>query len=900
MTDFFIKECRRHSHDIQKMVTDFVANDTKIDQLCNSIASTWLWQIENKFIYDLDNFESSQKRHHINVRNGLSKTLEEIKKTLQIMYEVFRNDGREVYGHWVKYIQKIDTRIEDAARATVKKSLLEISKAINGEGKNRDGGGEIHPLFKVNVVLDVQKVDFSPNFNHLEQVVNKIAREMIATISVLPRLAQLLAPETSKLATKIYDIVSNEEDILKIFQNIQTGMINNAAKCQTYLHNWDSYREIWEINKDAFIRRYAKLKPPLSTFDADINRYNEVSNNTQKEETLSNINFVRLDCSSLKNSLVAHCTAWQGKLTTLLNSNAVTELSALHDMFAKKAEKLNASPRDLDQLGESLALLTQLQADSHTIEAQFGPIHEMYEILEKYEVQIKEEEKSQLESLPVVWSSFQQIMAVSEKNLQEIKYKFKSDLLQAVEDFARTTLALRHDLTTKGPYTASFGVEKALKAISEYKNSLSLAANQERNLKKGLSVFKIEQGPSKEMELIAIDLESLGQIWQATQEWNASYDSWRTRPFLSLDGSEIEDQVQKFIRRLGKMGKEVKDWEAYGNLKERVNQIKRTLPLLLDLRNSCMRERHWNQIIDIIGKQFDQKSSEFTLDVIMELGLDQHGESISGISASATKELIIEQGIKDIELAWMTQELDIVPYKEERGYFKIRSTESLFELLEENQVTLSAMKASKFFAAFQTQVDQWEHNLSHIVEVIDVFLTVQKQWIYLENIFIGTEDIRKQLPKESATFGEVNKAWDDILKSTIKEKNVLKATLAPGILERLTDMNFQLEKIQKSLDMYLETKRQCFPRFYFLSNDDLLEILGNSKDPNAVQPHLKKCFDNINKLELCLIGTDGRRQNEAIGMHSGDGEYVQFFAPVVLEGIKFINERTGRKLASRS
>lgn len=55
-----------------------------------------------------------------------------------------------------------------------------------------------------------------------------------------------------------------------------------------------------------------------------------------------------------------------------------------------------------------------------------------------------------------------------------------------------------------------------------------------------------------------------------------------------------------------------------------------------------------------------------------------------------------------------------------------------------------------------------------------------------------------------------------------------------GLLDTLNKMNVQLEEIQKSLDMYLETKRQLFPRFYFLSNDDLLEILGQSKNPEAV------------------------------------------------------------------
>jgi dynein heavy chain, axonemal len=135
------------------------------------------------------------------------------------------------------------------------------------------------------------------------------------------------------------------------------------------------------------------------------------------------------------------------------------------------------------------------------------------------------------------------------------------------------------------------------------------------------------------------------------------------------------------------------------------------------------------------------------------------------------------------------------------------------------------------------------------------------------NIFLSG-DIRKQLSVEASKFDTVDKFFRSFMVKVSKQPQVMRTLKVNNNLnENLENYNMILDDIQKQLERYLETKRQAFPRFYFLSNDELLEILANSNELDIIQQHLRTCFDNILRLDI----KDGQ---DITHMNSQEGEKV--------------------------
>ena len=97
-----------------------------------------------------------------------------------------------------------------------------------------------------------------------------------------------------------------------------------------------------------------------------------------------------------------------------------------------------------------------------------------------------------------------------------------------------------------------------------------------------------------------------------------------------------------------------------------------------------------------------------------------------------------------------------------------------------------------------------------------------------------------------------------------------------GLKQLLSNMLDQLKLCQKALNEFLEEKRSRFPRFYFLGDEDLLEILGQSTNPHVIQSHLKKLFAGIHTVSFNQDSTF------LTAMVSQDGEVVELLHPVLV------------------
>ena len=252
------------------------------------------------------------------------------------------------------------------------------------------------------------------------------------------------------------------------------------------------------------------------------------------------------------------------------------------------------------------------------------------------------------------------------------------------------------------------------------------------------------------------------------------------------------------------------------------------------------------------------------------------------VSEVASKEYSFEKNLEKMKSEWRELTFDIQPYKES-GTYVLRGVDEVIALLDDQIVKIQAMRGSPYAKALESTVMEWNNKLNYFQEVLDEWLKCQKTWLYLEPIF-ASPDIMRQMPNEGRRFQKVDVMWRSTLEAASQAPLVLEVMNIENLRNSFVEANKALDLVQKGLNDYLETKRSSFPRFYFLSNDELLDILSETKDPRRVVPHLSKAFEAICGVEFRSNDPEelkaGGKHLDIMSMVSGEGEVVKLLQPV--------------------
>merc|ERR1740123_636117 len=140
---------------------------------------------------------------------------------------------------------------------------------------------------------------------------------------------------------------------------------------------------------------------------------------------------------------------------------------------------------------------------------------------------------------------------------------------------------------------------------------------------------------------------------------------------------ELAMKFQTRLRKLQGKDKSVQNWPVFQGMKNDLDLFRSMLPLITNLRQESMRERHFSLIIKEVGEHFDPKSNSFTLQRVFDLRLNQHSDLIARLADDAKKEAKIENGLESIAKTWASMKVDVVEHK--GIYYKLRSTEELYQ-----------------------------------------------------------------------------------------------------------------------------------------------------------------------------------------------------------------------------
>jgi dynein heavy chain len=750
-----------------------------------------------------------------------------------------------------------------------------------------------HKLFTVSATFGERTVILEPSRDQFMDMLHNLWDGIINVVNSVQRFTTVkqyephIARSTSTGARLLVkEVLMSNRSFTEDVGKIEDQLNDQIDAAQVYAREqYEPYRRIHRYGQEWDEAAFCEQKHSYDDLYDEMFRmrgFREDLDNFKRSHPLGVLN---VDGNDLRNELLPIAETSLSVMKRLLMNMAREKCQETYTKYDTVNKNLDERPAELSKFAAYARMFQEVVQERGDMEELMEEVQTRFQALREYDVKISTDDEIYYDNLQAKVHDFNNKKLMDSRSyIEEQRQGKREESHQKSEEVERTMATLIEDLG-RGSFVDPEQIDNPHEVLEELAKigEKLLRPHVERSQTyqdygQLLGTVTPEPFEFKELEKANKLFADRQQLWGVVAEFQESTQNWQNSDFVKVDVEAMKSQVNGLFKTTMALSKSLQGDEVVAQTKASIEDFRERMPCIVEMGNPAMRPRHWEKIFKAVSLPWKGPNSanSVSLRMLEDHGIFEHRELVSEVSANASGEFALEKSLEQVINAWADLPLPIQNHRNQRDLWILGDLQDIITQVEDHSVSIATMMGSRFIHGIRDKVEVWEKKVNLAADVIDEWYQVQRAWMYLENIF-SAEDIQKQLPTEAGKFKTVDKFWKETFRQVrMKYQNSIDAFHIPNLLTKLKWANDTLDNVQKKLEAYLETKRAAFPRFYFLSNDELLSILSQTRNPHAVQEHMCKCFDSINRVEFCKASPAN-----IIAMSDLIKERVPFVEPVM-------------------
>ncbi|CAL6052399.1 Dynein_heavy chain [Hexamita inflata] len=638
-------------------------------------------------------------------------------------------------------------------------------------------------------------------------------------------------------------------------------------------------------------------KPDIHDFNEVIDKYERLNETIQTHvPNVIRLGWLQVKVTPARTFLLEESNTFRDLFMNNRVDEVKNKLIWLQQIIGEARKTLNTDFSS-ENFEKAMKTLQEIKVQAQNIDNMFEPIKQICQMLQRHGKTLEASVFALFESLPKQWADVKAIAMSAKEKLAPLQQQELQKLNEGIRQFSNKVIAFR-DIFQKqeAPFKYNVGLDnayqmmdRAIVKLNSYRENANELIQRQGLFEQQFQDKSLQNDEIQQINQMEKELKLLKGIWDLADVVETQVKEWKKSLFQDVNTDSLQDTISKLTKQLVKMDQISRAYPVYKELDQILKNFLNTIPLITNLRDKSMRERHWQELMKKTQVKF-VIDENFKLADLLDLNLHLYQEDVAEIVDCARKELVQEVQLENLKNVWKNLGFVFVSATDptqtalnsdqiqqmlvKGDMFNVVVPEELSTQLEQDQMIVSAMAGNQTVQFFTQEVTDWQRKLSTLDSIIQTWLAVQRTWSYLKPIFKFSEDIRRQLPDDTKRFEIIDQSWTSEMNKAVLTPNALIVAEHKEFLNTLERDQKNLVKCEKALSDYLDTKRRIFPRFYFVSSVDLLDILSKGQQPRLVEKHLSKIFDNIHTLKW--ENPDDMECKTAVSFCSGEKEEVPF------------------------